>query len=75
MTNISMCEPRALLVTCFTLVPCLAYSFTLKMEVTCSSETSVDFHIPQDRILFMAILQPSQYLNHTVSKGRMIGEL
>jgi hypothetical protein len=27
---------------CFTLVSCLAYSPTLKMEATCSSETSVD---------------------------------
>jgi hypothetical protein len=27
----------------FTLVSCLAYSSTLKMEVTCSSETWVDF--------------------------------
>jgi hypothetical protein len=31
-----------LLDTCFTLVSCLAYSYTLKMEVTCSSEMSVD---------------------------------
>jgi hypothetical protein len=30
-------------VTCFTLVTFLAYSSTLKVEVTCSSETSVDF--------------------------------
>jgi hypothetical protein len=35
---------EALLATCFTLVPYLASSSTLKMEVTCSSETSVDFH-------------------------------
>jgi hypothetical protein len=28
---------------CFMLVSCLAYSSTLNMEVTCSSETSVDF--------------------------------
>jgi hypothetical protein len=27
----------------FTLVPCLAYSLNLKMEATCSSETSIDF--------------------------------
>jgi hypothetical protein len=33
----------ALLATCFMLVSCLAYSLTLKMEATCSSETSVDF--------------------------------
>jgi hypothetical protein len=39
------------------LVSCLAYSSTLKMEATCSSETSVDFqqatlhYIPEDRTL------------------------
>jgi hypothetical protein len=27
----------------FTLVSCLTYSSTLKMEATCSSETSVDY--------------------------------
>jgi hypothetical protein len=31
------------LLTCFTLVSCLTYSTTLKMEVTCCSETSVYF--------------------------------
>jgi hypothetical protein len=35
---------RALLVTWFTLISCLPYSWTLKMEATCSSETSVDFY-------------------------------
>jgi hypothetical protein len=41
----------------FTLVSYLAYSSTLKMEATCSSETSVDFqrtthhYIPEDIIL------------------------
>jgi hypothetical protein len=34
---------RTLLATCFTLVSCLAYSSTLKMEAICSSETPVDF--------------------------------
>jgi uncharacterized membrane protein len=33
----------ALFATCFTLVSCLFYSLVLKMEVTCSFETSVDF--------------------------------
>jgi hypothetical protein len=33
-----------LLPACFMLVSCLAYSSTLKMEVVCSSEMSVDFH-------------------------------
>jgi hypothetical protein len=38
-------------------VSCLAYSLTLNVEATCSSETSVDFqqatwcYIPQDRTL------------------------
>jgi hypothetical protein len=46
---------RALFAACFTLVSCLAYTSTLKMEETCSSETSVDFqqttlsNIPEDR--------------------------
>jgi hypothetical protein len=41
----------------FRLVYCLAYSSTLKMEPTCSSETSIDFqrsirhYIPEDRTL------------------------
>jgi hypothetical protein len=43
--------------TCFILVTCLAYSSTLKMDVTCSSETSVDsqqtiwHYIPEARTL------------------------
>jgi hypothetical protein len=42
---------------CFGLVSCLSYSSTLKMEGTCSSETSVDFqlstwrYISEDRTL------------------------
>jgi hypothetical protein len=35
--NLKFCTPPA-----FTLVSCLAYSSSLKMEATCSSETSVD---------------------------------
>jgi hypothetical protein len=41
-------------VSCFMLVTCLAYSPTLKIEATCSSETSVEFkrhtrrYIPED---------------------------
>jgi hypothetical protein len=34
----------SMLVTCYMLVSCLAYSSTRKMEVTCFSETSVDFN-------------------------------
>jgi hypothetical protein len=32
-----------LLVACFMMFSCFAYSWTLKREVTCFSETSVDF--------------------------------
>jgi hypothetical protein len=48
---------RALFATCFTLTSFLAYSSILKMEATCSSETSIEFrrttrrNIPQDRTL------------------------
>jgi hypothetical protein len=44
-----------------TMVYCLAFSSTLKMEATCSSETSVDFqrttrrYIPEDRTLYCVI--------------------
>jgi hypothetical protein len=47
----------ALLATCFTLVSYLAYTSTLRMEVTCSSKTLVDFegitwsYSPEDRTL------------------------
>jgi hypothetical protein len=58
--------PRvALFATCFRLVSCLAISWTLKVEVTCSSDTSVDFqrstrrYIPEDRPLHtMAVRTP-----------------
>jgi hypothetical protein len=48
---------KALLATCSMLVSCLAYSWTLKMYATFSSETSVDFqrttphYTPEDIIL------------------------
>jgi hypothetical protein len=47
----------ALLATCSMLDSCMAYSSNLKMEATCSFETSVDFqwttrrYIPEDRTL------------------------
>jgi hypothetical protein len=37
------CRLRLQLATCFTLVSCFVYYWTLKMEATCSSEESVDF--------------------------------
>jgi hypothetical protein len=48
---------RLCFAACFMLDSCLAYSSTLKMKETCSSETSVDFqqttrrYIPEDRTL------------------------
>jgi hypothetical protein len=41
--NQNSSKPIALLVTCFALISCLAYYLTPKMEVTCSSKTSIDF--------------------------------
>jgi hypothetical protein len=47
-----LCLPPA-----FTLVSCLVYASTLKMEMTCSSETSVELqlttwrYVPEDRNL------------------------
>jgi hypothetical protein len=57
-------RPCALLAACFTLVSCSAYCSTLKMEVTCSCEMSVDFqrtiwcYIPVDRTLQVMTYQP-----------------
>jgi hypothetical protein len=51
------CRKAFYLPHAFTLVSCSAYSSTLKMEATCSSEMSVSFqrttwrYIPEDRIL------------------------
>jgi hypothetical protein len=53
------------LLLAFTLVSCFAYSWTVKMVSTCSSEMSVDFqrttrhYIPEDRTL--QINQQSRY--------------
>jgi hypothetical protein len=50
----------------FTLVSCLAYSSTLKMEATCSSKMSVHFqwttrqHIPEDSTLHENLFSSSQ---------------
>jgi hypothetical protein len=41
----------AMLATYFTVVSCLAYSSTLKMEVTCYSEESVDFQVTTQRYI------------------------
>jgi hypothetical protein len=54
-TNQSLGRRLVLLENCLILVSCLAYSSTLKIEATGSSEISVDFqrttqsYIPQDR--------------------------
>jgi hypothetical protein len=48
------------------LVSCLAYSLILKMEVTCSSETQVDFqwttwqYIAEDRTLVSLLFNEEQ---------------
>jgi hypothetical protein len=53
--HISTCLPLPLLAACFILVSCSAYSSTLKMQATCSSETSGDLqrntrgYIAEDR--------------------------
>jgi hypothetical protein len=55
--TLSVLQPQLRLPPAFTLVSCLAYSSTLKIEATCSSETSVYFqrttrrYITEDRIL------------------------
>jgi hypothetical protein len=43
----------------FILVSCLAYSFTLNMEATCSSETWVDFQLTTRRYISEDRLLPS----------------
>jgi hypothetical protein len=54
-------RPIALLATCFILVSCLAHSLFLEMQMTCSSETSVDFqwttrhYVPEHRTLLMMV--------------------
>jgi hypothetical protein len=53
------------LATCFTVVSFLAYSWTLKMEAICSSETSFDFqrtirrYISEDRTLIIISVSTS----------------
>jgi hypothetical protein len=42
-TMCDTCVKKVISKACFTLVSCLAYSSTLKMEATCSPGTSVDF--------------------------------
>jgi hypothetical protein len=57
------------------LVPCLSYFSTLKIEATCSTETSIDFQrttrhcTTEDRTFFcvMAVIQSQQYPICTVS--------
>jgi hypothetical protein len=63
-SRVILCNPKfrqvdcsAWYLTCFTLVSWLACYLTLKMEATCSSESSVDFqrttrrYIPEDKTL------------------------
>jgi hypothetical protein len=84
---VTLCNPlkvnrrsRALLATCFMLVSCLSYSSTLKMEATCSSETSVEFklttrrYIPEARTL-QTIRCPSAELRITPWQHMGIGDM
>jgi hypothetical protein len=58
------------LATCFSLVSCLAYSSTTKMEATCPSEMSANFqditwhYVPEDRTLQGTFGLPVQPLLH-----------
>jgi hypothetical protein len=67
-------DRTALLATCFMLVSCLAYSATLKMEVTCSSNMSVDFqhtgrYIPENKTLkYVAVFMEAYEREHITSK-------
>jgi hypothetical protein len=62
------------------LVSCLAYSSTLKMEATCSSETSVDFqrttrrYIPEVRTLFTLFQADVSSWNSEASDRKMRNE-
>jgi hypothetical protein len=58
----TVCLPPA-----FTLVSCSAYSSTLKMEVPCSSETSVDFQWSTRRYF------PEDITLHTVQCPSYVG--
>jgi hypothetical protein len=69
----------AVLATFFTLVSSLAYSSTLKMEATCSSELSVDFqrttrhYIPEDGILHKFITISVKTSNPTTLFSPVLG--
>jgi hypothetical protein len=74
----------ALLSTCFLLVSCLAYSSTLKMEATCSSEKWVGFqrttrlYIPEGRTLSnhrcenLKSYKPFNSYHYIAASGRMV---
>jgi hypothetical protein len=60
-------QPKFLLATCFIFISCSSYSSTMKAEVTCSSEISVDCqqatrrYIPEDRTLRLPLCSESIY--------------
>jgi hypothetical protein len=75
---IFLCNFFSLLATCSTLVYCLAYSSTLKMEATFSSEMSVDFqrtiprYIPEDRtLLFETFSSPINISRFTLEMYKL----
>jgi hypothetical protein len=55
--------------TCFMLVYCLVYSLTMKLEATCSSETSFDFqrttgcYIPDVELFMTTDVRPSNRIS------------
>jgi hypothetical protein len=72
----------ALLAACFVLISCLAYSLTVKIEVTCYSKMLVDFqwtvehYIPEDKILhndWYEYFNPYEYIHSiTFQKAVMV---
>jgi hypothetical protein len=65
----------ALLTACFKPVSCFAYSLTLKMEVTCSSETSVDFHQTISQKVELFENETSACWHYCVNKNSLISKL
>jgi hypothetical protein len=77
--DITPCSP--LKAPAFTLVSCLAYSSTLKMEAICFSETSVDFqrntqrYIPEDSTFREIIDSKIDRGTLTATKGIFYGQV
>jgi hypothetical protein len=62
-----------MLATCSKQLTCLAYSSTLKMEATCSSETSVDFQRTTLRYISQGIILNNHcYENLKTGEGALL---